>query len=146
MKPFHQLTFSLALTTILISCNAQDPAPDQSAEKIAEQMVSQIKTSVDPAFEYEYSQTKFVPPAGKSLLIMGQTLEDINDYMSSFSEEPIPGGWSAYWGIPEFKGITTPHRNETGSTQDHQMLVEKFPNRRVIHHALILGEPVKTLR
>ncbi|NNK41728.1 MAG: hypothetical protein HKP46_03640, partial [Myxococcales bacterium] len=63
-------------------------------------LVDQIQTDVDPAFVYAYEQAKFVPPAGKTLLIVGQTLEDINEYTASYPNEPAPGGWAAYWGIP----------------------------------------------
>ena len=49
---------------------------------------------------YSYDQSKFVPPAGKTLLIVGQTLEDINDYAASFPNEPVPGRWATGWGIP----------------------------------------------
>ncbi|NNE17177.1 MAG: hypothetical protein HKN10_01750, partial [Myxococcales bacterium] len=38
-------------------------------------LVDKIRTEVDPAFVYEYGQTKFVPPAGKTLLIVGQRLD-----------------------------------------------------------------------
>ena len=95
---------------------------------ITQEMVARIQTSIDPEFIYEYEQTKFVPPDGKTLLIMGQTVERISEYMDHFQHQPIPGGWSAYWGIPEFNGVTERHRNETGSSQNHQMLIEKFPN------------------
>ena len=42
-------------------------------------LVDKVRTEVDPAFVYEYEQTKFVPPAGKTLLIVGQTLEEITE-------------------------------------------------------------------
>ena len=100
----------------------------ESTEPSIEQMVSHINAKVDPEFVYEYEQTKFVPPPGKTLLIMGQTVERISEYLESFPNQEIPGGWSAYWGIPEFKGITESHKNETGSTQNHQMLIDEFPN------------------
>lgn len=93
-----------------------------------EQMASMIQTDVDSEYIYEYKKTKFVPPAGKTLLIMGQTVERITEYMDRFPNQSIPGGWSAYWGIPEFKGITEAHKNQTGNTQNHQMLVDDFPN------------------
>lgn len=89
---------------------------------------SQIDTVVDPQFVYNYEKTKFIPPAGKTLLIMGQTMEDIADYMGSFSDEPLPGGWSAYWGIPSIEGITSTYFNPNGSSQNHQYLVDSFPN------------------
>ncbi len=93
-----------------------------------EKMVSQINAEVDPEFVYNYEKTKFVPPNRKTLLIMGQTVERITEYMDHFKHQPIPGGWSAYWGIPEFKGIRQSHKNETGSSQNHQMLIDSFPN------------------
>lgn len=107
----------------------------ESTELSIEEMVSQINTEVDPEFIYDYEQTKFVPPHGKTLLIMGQTVESISEYLDNFPDQKIPGGWSAYWGIPEFKGITESHKNETGTSQNHQMLVDKFPN-TVMHSAM----------
>lgn len=99
-----------------------------SIEPSIEDMVSQINVTVDPEFVYDYEQTKFVPPDGKTLLIIGQTVERISEYIDNFPNQQIPGGWSAYWGVSEFKGITEPYKNETGSTQNHQMLIDKFPN------------------
>lgn len=93
-----------------------------------EDMVSMIQTKVDSNYVYDYEKTKFVPPAGKTLLIMGQTLEGINEYMENFAKQPIPGGWATYWGVTEFKGITESYKNETGNTQNHQMLIDRFPN------------------
>ena len=91
-------------------------------------LVDKIRTEVDPAFVYAYEQTKFVPPAGKTLLIVGQTLEDINEYTASFPNEPAPGGWAAYWGIPSTDGLANTAVNEHGSSQNHQELVDRFPN------------------
>jgi hypothetical protein len=92
------------------------------------QMVEKINTSVDPAFVYKYEQTRFVPPAGKTLLIMGQNQEEIVEYMESHSEPVIPGGWMTYWGIPSLDGVYETHMNETGTSQNHQYLVERFPD------------------
>ena len=80
-------------------------------------LVDKIRTEVDPAFVYSYEQTKFVPPTGKTLLIVGQTVEDINDYTANFPNEPTPGGWAAGWGIPNTDGLAY-----------HQELVDRFPN------------------
>jgi hypothetical protein len=89
-------------------------------------LVDKIRTEVDPAFVYSYEQTKFVPPAGKTLLIVGQTLEDINEYTADFPDEPAPGGWAAYWGIPSTDGLWKTAGN--GLSQNHQELVDRFPN------------------
>ncbi|WP_353776960.1 glycosyl hydrolase [Winogradskyella sp. 3972H.M.0a.05] len=99
-----------------------------STELSIEEMVSQINTEVDPNFVYDYEQAKFVPPQGKTLLIMGQTVEGISEYLENFPDQNIPGGWSAYWAVSQFKGVTKPYKNDTGSSQNHQMLIDKFPN------------------
>ncbi|MBG7606102.1 MAG: hypothetical protein IZT58_15980 [Actinobacteria bacterium] len=91
-------------------------------------LVDKIRTEVDPAFVYEYEQTKFVPPTGKTLLIVGQNLEDINEYTADFPHEPAPGGWMAYWGVPSTDGLWNTEVNEWGYTQNHQELVHSFPH------------------
>ena len=123
------------LSAVLIFCLipsvwSQDGLSEDgpSNEELIEEMVSKINTDTDPEYVYRYSQTKFVPPAGKTLLIMGQTVEAITEYLEYFPDQELPGGWAAYWGVTEFAGIKKPHKNNTGSTQDHQMLVDKFPN------------------
>ncbi|NNE46164.1 MAG: hypothetical protein HKN37_05845 [Rhodothermales bacterium] len=90
--------------------------------------MDKIRTDVDPAFVYAYEQTKFVPPAGKTLLIMGQTLEDINEYAASFPNEPAPGGWAAYWGIRSTDGLANTFVTEYRDNFNHQELVDRFPN------------------
>ena len=87
-----------------------------------------INTDVDPAFVYAYENTKFIPPEGKVLLIMGQTLEAIDEYNNSFPQQPKPGGWAAYWGIPSMKGVDEAAMNETGTSQHHQRLVDRYPD------------------
>ncbi len=107
---------------------------DGSDHLIAD-LVTQIRTEVDPAFVYEYEQAKFVPPAGKTLLIAGQTLGAIDEYVASFPDEPLPGGWAAYWGIPSTDGLASTAVNEHGHRQNHQELVDRFPN-SVVQSAL----------
>ncbi len=128
LSTFFTLTFFVLL---LWNCNRQVVTSDT----MTEEMVAKIQTETDPYFVYEYEQSKFVPPAGKTLLMMGQTVEDIDDYMANFAGKPIPGGWSAYWGIPEFSGVTNTFTNENGSSHNHQMLVDRFSN-TVIHSAM----------
>ena len=97
-------------------------------EPTVQDLVDEIDRTVDPDFVYAYDQARFVPPDGRVLLVMGQTVERIDEYVDRFDTEPAPGGWSAYWGIPEFNGITEPHVNDLGVTHHHQMLVDRFPN------------------
>ncbi|MEQ8706307.1 MAG: glycosyl hydrolase [Phaeodactylibacter sp.] len=129
---YFALSFYLPATLLLLvtSCAGVRGQHQEAGTEgpIINDMVAKIQTDVDPEYVYEYEQSKFVPEEGKSLLIMGQTVERITEYTKDFRSEPIPGGWAAYWGIPEFTGVTKAQKNETGSTQNHQFLVKKFPN------------------
>ncbi len=129
-KPYPEYTFLFVIffliTTPIQLCGQS--MDGKTKDGLIKEMVSKIQTEVDPSFVYDYERTKFVPPADKTLLIMGQTVEGITEYRNHFPERPIPGGWSAYWGIPEFKGVTEIHKNDTGSSQNHQMLIDSFPN------------------
>jgi hypothetical protein len=125
---YHLPFLILFLISTCLQLRAQNNEKEITGE-ITNEMVSKIQTGIDPEFIYEYEQTKFVPPRGKTLLIMGQNVERITEYLNHFPDQPIPGGWSAYWGIPEFKGVKEPHKmNEFGNTQNHQMLIDEFPN------------------
>ncbi len=119
--------FLLTLGAFMLAACTATHAP-YPADFQTKQMVAKINTDTDPRFVYDYEKTKFVPPEGKTLLIMGQSKEAIDEYIDNFADQPTPSGWSAYWGIPEFVGVTEAHTNETGSTMDHQMLVDRFPN------------------
>jgi len=126
----HPLVFTfilLATVTFVLNACASSTLKTTSNPTI-NKMLSEIKTDTDPAFIYPYKQTKFVPPEGKTLLIMGQTEERINEYMQHFSNQKKPSGWMAYWGITSLDGIKSSKPNETGSSQNHQMLVDRFPN------------------
>lgn len=112
-----------------MTTQAAVPAP------LIDEMVAMINTEVDPAYLYEYQQTKFVPPPGKTLLIMGQTLEDIKTYSGRFADQPVPAGWSAYWGIPGIDGVMENSSGEHGAVQNHQHLVDRYPD-TVLHSAL----------
>lgn len=125
---FH---FSLFNFLSILSIGAKDT--NQLLE--SHNMLSKIDRTIDSNFIYDYEKTKFVPPNGKTIFIMGQTVEGISDFQYNFKDQIKPAGWSAYWGITEFKGIDRTHYNETGTSQNHQMLVDSFPN-TVIHSAL----------
>lgn len=131
----HYLSSTVLVLLLIISSNSWSQGKTSVDSISVAQMVSKINTKVDPNYVYPYEQTKFVPSNGKTLLIMGQTVESITEYSEQFSDQKKPGGWSAYWGIPEFKGVTKSHKNSTSNTQHHQMLVDDFPN-TVIQSAL----------
>jgi len=114
------------VSSALVAC--VNPDNQATTDRVIEEMLVRIDTDVDPDFVYEYEKTKFVPPPGKTLLIMGQTLEAMTEYMDSFPDRPAPGGWAAYWGIPSIAGVTKTATNETGSSQNHQLLAERFPD------------------
>ena len=104
------------------------PRPDAGDPDPVGTMVSLIRTEVDSNYEYAYEGTKFVPPAGKTLLIVGQTLGGINEHLMSFPGQQRAGGWAAYWGIPSIAGVMDTFLTDTGGRQNHQQLVERFPN------------------
>ena len=126
----------LLVSAIICSITTFVQSQERSAsDQAIERMVAKIQTDTNPEFVYDFEKTKFVPPAGKTLLIMGQSSERISEYLDHFPDQPLPGGWSAYWGIPEFVGVTESHKNEAGASQNHQMLLDKFPN-SVVQSAL----------
>ena len=98
------------------------------AVRTAADMVAAIRTEQDPAYVYELDRARFVPPPGKTLLIVGQTLGGIDEHVASFPRQPLPGGWAAYWGIPSLDGVNNTFRSESGGRQNHQALVERFDN------------------
>jgi hypothetical protein len=107
-----------------------DPVDDPDVTDVTDvtDLVAEISTEVDPAFVYEYQQTKFVPPAGKTLLVLGQTLDAINELTADFPDRAQPGGWAAYWGIPSTDGLANTFTTGSGDRQNHQELVDRFPN------------------
>lgn len=124
----YLMTSVMLFSSSFVMSQVKKSNDSELAEPEIEKMISKINTDVNPEFVYDYGKTKFVPQQGKTLLIMGQTVESIKEYQDSFPNEAVPSGWSAYWGITEFKGITDSHKNNTGNTQNHQMLVDSFPN------------------
>lgn len=126
------LAMSLSCTQVTTQAYI-DEAPAGLAESAAqvEQMVANIDTQVDPAFVYQYEQTKFVPPAGQTLLVVGQDLQTIDNYMDSFSDRPVPGGWMAYWGITGMNGVDRKNEADIARQyghQNHQVLVDEYPD------------------
>lgn len=134
-RPLQIFYCTMLLTFGFVSINeAQTNEVNIEYEEIMH-MVSRINTQVDTDYIYDYEKTKFVPPENKTLLIMGQTTEHIKEYTKKFRKQPSPGGWSAYWAVSEFNGIEKKHTNVTGTSQNHQMLVNKFPD-AVLHSAM----------
>ena len=119
----------------MFSCWNPATAIAQKKKRSVEEMAGMIQTSVDSQFVYSYKKTKFVPPTGKTLLIQGQTYESINEYRDYLKYRNYPGGWSAYWAVTQFTGVTESFKNVTNSTQNHQFLVDRFPN-MVLHSAM----------
>ena len=103
----------------------------RKAEIMTNKMVAKIRTQVDADFVYEYEQSKFVPPAGKTLLIMGQDTDAITQYMDHFSDRTLPGGLTAYWGVSSMKGVDDNNAQDIArqfGLQNHQTLVDEYPN------------------
>ena len=139
-RPTGFIFVTVALASIL-SCSGAKMKADVDTEPMSveqetsavaiEEMVAKISTEVDPAFVYQYEKSKFVPPAGKTLLIMGQDIKTISEYMDNFSDRPMPGGWTAYWGITSMNGVDRMNAEDIGKQygyQNHQTLVDRFPD------------------
>jgi hypothetical protein len=118
-------------TTRAYSDTVSTSAEELESTAQVENMVAKISTQVDPAYVYQYEQSKFVPPAGKTLLIIGQDLQTIDDYMNSYSDRPVPGGWMAYWGITSMNGVDRMNAEDIArqyGSQNHQQLIDEYPD------------------
>lgn len=100
-RPTGFIFITVALASILSCTGAKmkadvdtDPMPAEQEifALVIEEMVAKINTEVEPAFVYQYEKSKFIPPEGKTLLIMGQDIKTISEYMDDFSSRPVPGG------------------------------------------------------
>ncbi len=111
------------------------PDAGGTPDELVAAMLDLVDTEVDPSYVYEFEGARFVPPEGKTLLILGQTLDAVEELTTSFPDAPTPGGWSAYWGIPSMDYVTRETTNETGDRHHHQALVERFPN-TVLHSGM----------
>lgn len=114
------------------SISVEQKQIDLSSEDVSlMKMLAKIDTEIDPAFVYQYEKSKYVPPAGKTLLIMGQDMKAIAEYTANFSDRPTPGGWAAYWGITSMNGVDRMNAEDVASQygyQNHQTLVDLYPD------------------
>jgi len=68
---------------------------------------------------------RFVPPPGKVLLLVGQSVDDIQDYQKKVSTNP--GGLMGYTSVERAEGLKLP-ADEGGGTQHLQKLIDKNPD------------------
>jgi hypothetical protein len=68
---------------------------------------------------------RFEPPAGTTLLIVGQNVEDIQDYLDAV--HAVPAGLMTYTSITDGEGLDTPY-NAGDGTQDARKLIDAHPN------------------
>ena len=129
----HTVICKLCLFIILLLLSTCTSGKSSISTEIPAKM--SIDKSVDPNYVYEYSQSKYVPSKDKTLLIVGQSLKNINDYRAVSQYKNYPGGWSAYWAVTEFDGFTRPWTTISGDTQYHGFLADKFDN-MVLHSAM----------
>lgn len=145
MLPNFERAMAFCLTTVatffLTACSSVntdatgDPASNapqrsQYSARVLE-MVAKIDTTVDPGFVYRYEKSRFVPPEGKTLLIVGQDLRAISDYLGAFSRQPTPGGLMSYWGILSMAGVDRMNADDIakqGGQQNQQKLVDEYPD------------------
>ena len=73
----------------------------------------------------------FVPPSGKTLLIIGHDIDSIEGYIKGTDE--VPAGFMVYTSIQRLEGLRSSANNGAG-TNHAQRLVERYP-----HSALQMG-------
>ena len=94
-------------------------------------MAGKIRTNTDPAYVYEFSQSRFVPPAGKTLLMIGQDIDTIEQYYEVFPQGHNPSGVMAYWAINGMQGVDRDNAQDIAAQfgrQNHQLLVDTYPD------------------
>jgi hypothetical protein len=142
----HPFSILLVLGLFLTACSGKnqtlaspEPLSSSTTTHASSSSVAIWQGALDSTYVYEYSGTKFVPPAGKSLYIFGQDTAVISDYIDITQSAPLPAGWSTYWGIPDSTGITevtsTEHSSQFGY-QNHAWLHEKINDHAIIHTAM----------
>ena len=68
---------------------------------------------------------RFIPPPGKVLLIVGQSLEDLKAYQKAVPE--TPAGLMGYTSVQRAQGLNLP-ADDGGGTQQMRKWVEGYPN------------------
>lgn len=138
MKLQNKLT-AVAITLSLVGCGGgSSESTNTDTDVLSDTYVSQITATVDSEFVYEYEKTKYVPPEGKILYIMGQDIATISQFSSEHADQAHPAGWSAYWTITDTAGIFENTASAVGSQtgyHNHQWLADEFDN-SVIQSAL----------
>lgn len=84
--------------------------------------ISTMAHSSEPVLDPEQA---FIPPWGKTLLIVGQDRPTINNYVDAIGVEP--GGVMVYTSIQELSGLNYPFDNGAGIHHASHLL-EKYPN------------------
>ncbi len=117
MKKCSLAVFLLLLGLFLGGCQTENAALTAvSVENtVAEEAVLEI----------EYVNGRFTPPPGKTLLIIGQDIENIDAYTASV--QPNPGGTTAYTSLKGLEGINSVAQNP-GGLQHMDYLAETYPN------------------
>ncbi len=96
-----------------------------------------IDTYTDPHYEIEYTHSKFIPPHGKTLFILGHEKCAIEDYLKHFDH--VPAGFMSYTSIQVSEGLSSDCKNDLG-TQNAQHFMETYPNTVLANALWIVGE------
>lgn len=88
-------------------------------------MTSLLSSAEETDLQLSGRKSKFVPPEGKVLLIIGQSKDSIDAYVADVGM--IPGGFMVYTSVQEMDGIYSPV-DYGGGVQYFQYLVEQYPN------------------
>lgn len=78
---------------------------------------------------HQSRSSKFEPPDGKTILVIGQTTREINDYAREAGTGD-PGGYMTYTAMEDLRGLTGPYegaRCEDAGEVDLPSLVKRYP-------------------
>ncbi|MCK5267877.1 MAG: hypothetical protein KAR07_06910 [Spirochaetes bacterium] len=85
-----------------------------------------VNTTPDSFYDITYVGAKFVPPAGKTLLILGQDKVNIPENVNASGV--IAGGFASYMGVSSDIGITNDSTQDFPYIQNSKWLVDTYPN------------------
>jgi hypothetical protein len=70
-------------------------------------------------------KNRFIPPQGKTILIVGQDIKAIDEYVKSTGK--VPGGLTLYTSVQRAQGVDGEDYND-GGVQNFPYILKKYPN------------------
>jgi hypothetical protein len=114
----------LLLATFCLCLGACQAADDQEVVTPTNKL-AELPPESTPMTEIHYFNAKYAPPDGRTLLIIGQDTDSIDDYVESM--KIVPGGVTNYTSVRRLEGI---HKVANYGSGPHHLdyLAETYPN------------------